>query len=107
MQVNLHSEPQKAGVSPEALPDLLNTIQALPRLAARGLMILPATDADPAEAFNALAALFDTLTPMDRGAQLWDTRSMGMSGDYRAAIAAGSTMVRIGTALFGSRQPSD
>lgn len=105
LQVNLHNEPQKAGISPEQLPELLDLMTELPRLAVRGLMIIPATNAEPAAAFDALAALFNRLTPADAArARLWDTQSMGMSGDYRAAIAAGSTMVRIGTALFGPRQ---
>lgn len=105
LQVNLHNEPQKAGISPDDLPELLDLLAELPRLAVRGLMIIPATHADPASAFDALSALFTRLTPVDAERRLlWNTQSMGMSGDYRAAIAAGSTMVRIGTALFGARQ---
>ena len=105
VQVNLHNEPQKAGLSPEALPDMLALLETLPRLSPRGLMIIPATTEDPKQAFNALNALFERLSSSNPNlAAHWDTLSMGMSGDYRAAIAAGSTMVRIGTALFGRRE---
>ncbi len=105
LQVNLHNEAQKGGVSAAELPALLDEIASLPRLALRGLMILPAIDVDPEQAFARLAALFaasKTQLPTALQAQ-WDTLSMGMSGDYGAAIRAGSTMVRIGTALFGPR----
>ena len=105
VQVNLHSEPQKAGINPEALPEMLGLLQTLPRLTTRGLMIIPATSEDPKQAFKTLSALFERLSPGNPDlAADWDTLSMGMSGDYRAAIAAGSTMVRIGTALFGHRE---
>ena len=104
VQVNLHDEPQKGGVHPDACADLVSLLTTLPSLAVRGLMILPATTVEPRQAFDATAALFEQLaasTP-DLGRQ-WDTLSMGMSADYSAAIAAGSTIVRIGTALFGPR----
>jgi len=101
VQVNLHDEPQKAGVSLTELPELLATIGKLPRLALRGLMILPAKNVDPAAAFQRLAEVFKEHADIEAG--LWDTLSMGMSNDYPAAIAQGSTMVRIGTALFGPR----
>lgn len=105
LQVNLHNEAQKGGVSAAGLPGLLEQIAVLPRLTLRGLMILPATDVEPQRAFSQLAALFAT-SQNQLPAELqpeWDTLSMGMSGDYSAAIKAGSTMVRIGTALFGPR----
>lgn len=108
IQVNLHNEAQKAGVSKAELPDLLAAIRPLPGLAVRGLMILPAATSEPRVAFDELAALFADLAPNNPDATVdagpWDTLSMGMSGDYPAAIAAGSTMVRIGTALFGPRR---
>ena len=104
LQVNLHDEKQKAGVHPDALPELLALVNSLPRLIARGLMILPAANVEASQAFDDLAELFERFRPEDpKPVEQWDTLSMGMSGDYRAAIAAGSTIVRIGTALFGAR----
>lgn len=104
LQVNLHNEPQKAGCAPEALSDLADALAELPHLALRGLMILPAVEVAPEEAFAQTAELFAQLAAQltNRPAR-WDTLSMGMSGDYHAAIEAGSTIVRIGTALFGPR----
>ncbi len=104
LQVNLHDESQKAGCTPEQLPELVDSIAQLPQLALRGLMILPAVDVEPARAFADTAALFEQLaTQTTTDLPQWDTLSMGMSGDYPAAIAAGSTIVRVGTALFGPR----
>jgi len=104
VQVNLHNEPQKAGIHPDALEDLLSLIRSLPALRLRGLMILPSASVEPRQAFDALAALFDRLaSKAPEPGEQWDTLSMGMSADYSAAIAAGSTIVRIGTALFGAR----
>ncbi len=104
LQVNLHDEAQKAGCPPTNLPELLHSVIELPNLALRGLMIIPAEHVPPAEAFEDAANLF-TQVRDDLGDTLpqWDTLSMGMSGDYQSAIAAGSTIVRIGTALFGPR----
>ncbi|MEM7219984.1 MAG: YggS family pyridoxal phosphate-dependent enzyme [Pseudomonadota bacterium] len=106
LQVNLHHESQKAGCPAEALPDLIATIAELPRLRLRGLMVLPATSVDPAEAFASLRALHAQLSVTGAAGDYWDTLSMGMSGDYHAAIAAGSTVVRLGTAIFGPRTPA-
>jgi len=104
LQVNLHDEAQKAGCLPAALPDLLQSVCELPNLALRGLMIIPAQHVEPEEAFVETAALFSRLQEQPgRHLPHWDTLSMGMSSDYPAAIAAGSTIVRIGTALFGPR----
>ena len=104
LQVNLHGEAQKAGCAPAELSDLAQTVIELPNLALRGLMILPAIHVSPAQAFDATAALFEELS-LSQASSVphWDTLSMGMSSDYPAAIAAGSTLVRIGTALFGPR----
>lgn len=102
LQVNIDREPQKAGVLPEDVAALARLVADLPRLRLRGLMAIPR--AEPAEsardAFMRLREIFETL----RGEGLpIDTLSMGMSGDLDAAVAAGSTMVRIGTAIFGER----
>ena len=100
ININLHDEPSKAGTTPAELPALAATIGECHNLRLRGLMAIPASDADPADAFGELAELHRTLTPAPDD---WDSLWMGMSADYAHAIAAGSTMIRIGTALFGPR----
>jgi pyridoxal phosphate enzyme (YggS family) len=102
LQVNIDQDPRKAGVDPAGTADLLQAVQALPGLRVRGLMTLLDAHAPPAEGYGRLARLFETLRPFATGP--WDTLSMGMSGDCAAAVAAGATHVRIGTALFGARQ---
>ena len=103
LQVNVDGGATKSGVTPAELPALAAAVAALPRLKLRGLMCIP----DPAEGFDAqravflqARALFDALNQQGFGL---DTLSMGMSDDLDAAVAAGSTMVRIGRAIFGSR----
>ena len=103
IQVNIDGGPTKAGVAPEATADLAREVAQLPRLALRGLMTIPEPAADFAaqKAVHLRArALFDQLR--EQGLAL-DTLSMGMTADLEAAIAAGSTMVRVGTAIFGAR----
>jgi PLP dependent protein len=92
LQVNISAEASKSGVTPADLPPLAAAVRALPRLQLRGLMSIPAPD--DATAHARLAAL---LQPG------MDTLSMGMSEDLEAAIAAGSHLVRVGTAVFGAR----
>lgn len=100
IQVNLYDEVSKGGVSPAELTELLPHVAALPHITLRGLMtILPQT-ADPLTGFHELARLQQHY--QQQGFVL-DTLSMGMSSDYPAAIAAGATWLRIGTALFGPR----
>jgi PLP dependent protein len=103
LQVNLSGEASKSGVAPGAALTLARAVAALPRLTLRGLMSIPA----PATGFDAqraahrpLRELFEAL----RGEGLaLDTLSMGMSADLEAAIAEGATIVRVGTAIFGTR----
>ncbi|SFC31552.1 hypothetical protein SAMN05660443_2215 [Marinospirillum celere] len=105
IQVNISSEPNKSGVAPSDLLALAEEIQELPQLELRGLMCIPAATDDFAQqrlAFAQLAALHQRLQDAFPEARL-DTLSMGMSGDLEAAIAEGSTLVRIGTAIFGAR----
>lgn len=104
LQVNVSGEASKAGVTPEALPDLVEAAAAMPRLRLRGLMAIPAPAKDYAaqrKPLDRLAELFSTARV--EHPQL-DTLSMGMSADLEAAVAAGSTMLRIGTAIFGPRR---
>ncbi|MES2818857.1 MAG: YggS family pyridoxal phosphate-dependent enzyme [Pseudomonadota bacterium] len=101
LQVNVSGEASKSGCSPDELAVLAAAVAQLPRLTLRGLMAIPEPNEDPAAqlaVFNRVRALQDSL-----GLDL-DTLSMGMSHDLEAAIAAGATWVRIGTALFGARQ---
>ncbi len=103
LQVNIDLEPNKSGVTPDALEELALQVVELPRLVLRGLMCLPAIrkgEKAQREPFAKLRALADEL----RAAGLpIDTLSMGMSDDFRAAILEGSTIVRLGTAVFGPR----
>lgn len=103
LQVNVDAGANKSGVSIEEAAALAFAVAALPRLRLRGLMAIPEPSADFAtqrELFMRAAAVFDNL----RGSGLdLDTLSLGMSADLEAAIAAGSTMVRVGTAIFGAR----
>jgi hypothetical protein len=104
LQVNISGEASKSGAAPDEVPALATAIAALPRLRLRGLMAIPAPTQEPAlqrAQFARLRRLFDDLRA--RGLHL-DTLSMGMSDDLEAAIAEGSTMVRIGTAIFGARR---
>lgn len=104
IQVNISAEQSKSGVTPDQLPELAAQIAALPGLRLRGLMAIPAPESDPDRQRQALARmkhLFDTLRV---GYPSLDTLSMGMSDDLEAAVAEGSTMVRIGTAIFGTRK---
>ena len=103
IQVNISAEASKSGVLPEQALALAQEICALPHLRLRGLMAVPAASNDMEQqraAFRQLRALSDTIR--QHGIAL-DTLSMGMSADLAAAIWEGSTMVRIGTAIFGSR----
>jgi pyridoxal phosphate enzyme (YggS family) len=103
LQVNVSGEASKSGVSPQEASALAHAIVKLPHLQLRGLMAVPAPSADVAAqrlAFAQLRELRDQLN--QQGLQL-DTLSMGMSDDFASAIAEGSTMVRIGSAIFGNR----
>ena len=103
IQVNIDGGANKAGVAPRDALELARAVAQLPRLCLRGLMTIPepAIDFVAACAIHTRArALFDDL---NTAGQNLDTLSMGMTGDLDAAVASGSTMVRIGTAVFGGR----
>ena len=104
IQVALVPEATKGGVAPEALAELAAAIEPLPRLRLRGLMCVPPPQADAAAERPVFARLRVALTDLNALGLKLDTLSMGMSGDFESAIAEGATLVRIGTALFGSRQ---
>ena len=103
LQVNLAGEASKGGVPPAEVAALAAAVAALPRLKLRGLMCLPPAETEVARQrawFAQLRALYEQLNASGAGL---DTLSMGMSGDFEAAIEEGATVVRIGTALFGAR----
>ena len=106
LQVNLDGGANKSGVVPAELTELVQAVASLPGLALRGLMTIPepAADFEAACALHANAkALFDQINRSGLLASPMDTLSMGMTADLEAAIHSGSTMVRVGTAIFGSR----
>ncbi len=105
VQVNISGESGKSGVAPDEAGALCGTVAKLPRLRLRGLMAIPAklpTEREQRRQFRALAGHFNRLRETFPE---MDTLSMGMSGDFEAAIAEGATLVRIGQALFGKRTP--
>jgi pyridoxal phosphate enzyme (YggS family) len=102
VEVSIAGEEQKHGLAPENLAEVLQGIEALPRLALRGLMCVPPFTDDPAGAlphFQRLARLRDE----HGGAARLPELSMGMTHDLEPAVAAGATLVRVGTAIFGAR----
>ena len=104
LQVNIDGEATKSGAAPASLPGLAKLVANLPGLRLRGLMAIPQPASDggaPAASFAAMQRAFEGLR--SEGLAL-DTLSMGMSADLEQAIEAGSTMVRIGTDLFGPRR---
>jgi hypothetical protein len=103
IQVNTSGEDSKSGVPPADALALAREVAALPRLRLRGVMALPAPTADPAEQNRQLAEVRVVHEHLRSQGLPLDTLSMGMSADLEAAVAQGSTMVRVGTALFGQR----
>jgi PLP dependent protein len=99
VEVNIAREPQKSGVAPDQALELIKTVSKL--LDLQGLMGMGPSQGDPAQAFRDLRTLHDEAE--QRVAQGLPVLSMGMSGDFEAALAAGSTMLRLGQALFGPR----
>ncbi len=100
LQVNIDGEVSKSGVAPDDIMALANEIEALPMLKLRGLMAIPAPKVSFEEEFETFQRVRDIMVKVPT----MDTLSMGMSGDMAAAIAAGSTIVRVGTAIFGKRE---
>ena len=104
LQVNAGRDPAKSGVEPEDAGALLEAALGLPHLRVDGLMTIAPLSEDPAVAsrtFAALREIRDTLS--QRYGTALAELSMGMTGDLELAIAEGSTMIRVGTALFGRR----
>lgn len=99
IQVNTGAEPQKAGVMPEEADAFIESCRSEYGLAVKGLMCIPPIEDEPSLHF----ALLREIARRNRLAEL----SMGMSSDYRVAIAFGATLVRVGTAIFGARLAPD
>ena len=105
LQVNIDAQDSKDGCQPNEVAELVKRISQLPQLKLRGLMVIPAPN--NTQAFSDAKQLFEQVKSEHAHPEDWDTLSMGMSGDMTEAIAAGSTMVRVGTALFGARDYSN
>ncbi|OCG59074.1 YggS family pyridoxal phosphate-dependent enzyme [Gilliamella sp. Nev3-1] len=104
IQVNISQEASKSGVAPEEVAGLVKQIIVLPNLNLRGLMAIPEIEDDFGKQLNVFTKMQKLLHSLQADYPFMDTLSMGMSSDMQAAIVAGSTMVRIGTAIFGARQ---
>ncbi|MGE8572306.1 MAG: YggS family pyridoxal phosphate-dependent enzyme [Acinetobacter amyesii] len=104
LQVNIDDQDSKDGCAPDEVAELVRQISLLPNLKLRGLMVIPAPN--NTQVFFDARQLFEQVKAEHAHPEDWDTLSMGMSGDMVDAIAAGSTMVRVGTALFGARDYS-
>lgn len=105
IQVNISAEQSKSGIAIDQAQSLCEQVSQLPNLRLRGLMAIPAPSTEPAvqrKAYEPLRELFERLAPQFAH---FDTLSIGMSGDYSAAISQGSTIVRVGSAIFGARAP--
>ncbi len=103
IEVNLDGEASKSGVAPDEVPAFARAVAALPRLALRGLMAVPAARVDTGEQHAVFARLRVLAEALTSAGLPCEHLSMGMSGDFEAAIAEGATMVRIGSAIFGAR----
>jgi pyridoxal phosphate enzyme (YggS family) len=103
IQVELVPEPTKGGVGPGEVGPLAAAAAELPRVRLRGLMCVPPPQTDAMATRAVFARLRTLLEELNASGHKLDTLSMGMSGDFESAIAEGATLVRIGTALFGSR----
>lgn len=102
LQVNISAEDSKSGVSLEDLPALVEEVRMLPNLRLRGVMAIPEAESNYAKQRQPYRRLCQAVKELNRPEL--DSYSFGMSGDLKAAIMEGATMVRIGTALFGERQ---
>lgn len=104
LQVNISAEATKSGVAPADVAALAARIAVLPNIVLRGLMAIPEPDPVPERQARPLRAMKDLFDVLRRTNPRGDTLSLGMSADLEAAVAAGSTMVRVGTAIFGERE---
>lgn len=103
LQVNIDAEPSKAGIPPDEVMALANEVQQFSSLRLRGLMAIPSISSDYEQQCIPFARMKELFDELQAKYPTCDTLSMGMSADMQAAIAQGSTLVRIGTAIFGAR----
>lgn len=103
IQVNISNDPDKSGVKAADTLELVTQISQLPRLKLRGLMTIPEATSDEQKQRLFFRQLADLQDKINSNGYSLDTLSMGMSGDMQTAIEEGSTIVRIGTAIFGKR----
>jgi len=103
IQVNISGEASKSGIAPQQVTALAGEIHRCERLRLRGLMTIARQTADEREVRQTFGALRELLQQLNSLGMSLDTLSMGMSGDLRAAIAEGATIVRVGTGIFGPR----
>jgi pyridoxal phosphate enzyme (YggS family) len=103
LQVNISGEASKSGAHPEEVPELARAVSMLPNLRLRGLMAIPEPEADPEQQRIPFARLRALAQDIVKDGIFLDTLSMGMSGDMRAAILEGASIVRVGSAIFGAR----
>jgi pyridoxal phosphate enzyme (YggS family) len=103
IQININSEPSKAGIELNELEDFAAQVSKLPNLTLRGLMAIPKAEQSEAELNQSFARMHEAFIGLQQSHSTIDTLSMGMSNDAQNAIMHGSTMVRLGTAIFGSR----
>lgn len=103
VQINIDHETSKSGISLDQLDDFLTQLESLKRLKCRGLMAIPMAHASSEQQQESYQALYAAFSRLQQRYPDFDTLSLGMSGDLAAAIAQGSTMVRIGTSIFGKR----
>lgn len=106
IQVNISQEVSKSGLSLDEIQPLAEAIEDLPNVTLRGLMAIPQKTGDQDQLRQQFDALHQAYIELQKRYQQVDTLSMGMTGDMQTAIAAGSTMVRVGTAIFGERDYS-
>lgn len=103
IQINSSNEVSKSGIDEQALTNLAHAITALPHLKLRGVMAIPAPSKDISKQHMQFRAVKEAFTRLQQSGFDIDTLSIGMSNDYVAAIAEGATIVRIGSAIFGTR----
>ncbi|NKI95809.1 hypothetical protein FHT26_003764 [Rhizobacter sp. SG703] len=103
LQVNISGEASKSGLAPDEVAAVAREVAGLPRVRLRGLMAIPEPAAEPEAQRIPHRALRQLMERLNAGGLALDTLSMGMSADLDAAIAEGATMVRVGSAIFGTR----
>lgn len=106
IQINISNESSKSGCSVEQALQLATDIKELPNLCLRGIMAIPSAECSPEQQQHELSAMQTLYQTLQQQHSSIDTLSMGMSNDLEAAVTHGSTMVRIGTAIFGARDYS-